>query len=56
MKKWSNVVFSIWLIFFSIMLSNYLLSSIIQYEFLIVMILTALIYFLLVMFETMRKK
>ena len=56
MKKWSNVVFSIWLIFFSIMISNYLLMSLIQYEFLIILILTSLIYFLLVMFETMRKK
>lgn len=53
MKKWSNVVFSIWLIFFSIILQNYLLYKSAQYEYIILLLIISLIYFLMIMFETM---
>lgn len=56
MKKWSKVVLSIWLIFFSIMLSGFFLTKQVPYAYLAVLIVTALIYFLLTMFEMMRKK
>ena len=56
MKKWSKVIFSIWLVFFSITMTYYLLTSSVHFEFLITLMLTSLIYFLLVMFETMKKK
>ncbi len=56
MKKWSSVVFSIWLIFFSIIIHNYLLYQSKQYEYVILLLITSLIYFLLIMFETMRKQ
>ena len=56
MKKWSSVVFSIWLIFFSIIIHNYLLYQSKQYEYVILLLITSLIYFLLIMFETIRKQ
>lgn len=56
MKKWSNVVLSIWIIFFSIMLSGFFLTKQIPVAYLLALLLTAFIFFLLTMFEMMKKK
>jgi hypothetical protein len=55
MKKWSKVVLSIWLIFFSILLSTYLSGNRIPVAYLMVLLITSLIYFLLTIFEMMKK-
>lgn len=56
MKKWSKVVFSIWLIFFSILLSAYFINKQIPVAYLMVLLITALIYFLLTIYEMIKHK